>query len=174
MEFSIWQTEMSQPSSSNKISNQTQSRESTQKRKYPPAIGPPHVRFRVLTICETADARSKEFGGYIVARCAILSSRSRPSESKASLSSDDGSTEHETVIHPKVGDEGFVLFSLPSYKTGVGGSKNAGVCSRDGLVVGAEVHVWEPWHDVNMSMAAPQGDSGGRRRVLLCTRFATI
>jgi hypothetical protein len=90
----------------------------------------------------------------------------------------DGGTgeQDESSKDPK--QKGLVLFSLPSKQVGSGGG-GLGICSREGLVAGREVMVWEPWHEVTLG-TEPAGESHEgslklfSRRAMLCSRFQVV
>ncbi|KAF8317192.1 hypothetical protein DL93DRAFT_600507 [Clavulina sp. PMI_390] len=206
MEHSMWRTEMLHYGP---ITSQPAATLSKTQKRNRSAIETPHVKFRVMEICETTLPRGKEMGGHVVAKCAILSARSRPTKPARtsaiprpnfSLSSDDEGEDDDEIkaaatppqtassISPlSAGDIGFVLFALPAYTSGRPAGRN--ICGREGIVEGAEVHVWEPWHEIIVPVISPDqdpapsdenseptGDVGKRVEitVLMCTKFATI
>lgn len=166
MKLSIWQTEASKCYTFASFTKQGDS----SKRKPAPTsvVGPPRVRFRITSLCENVEPSGREVRGYVLARCEILSSR-------FCLSASPQGVGEPAPCNLNAGDMIFALFSLPSHKNGSGGASN--VCSPSHVVEGAEVHVWEPWHEVPVNFKRHQNSDNaelGLRRVMLCTRFVAI
>jgi hypothetical protein len=166
MKLSIWQTEASKCCTFASFIKQGD----TSKRK--PAstsvVGPPRVRFRITSLCDNAEPSKREVRGYVLARCEILSSRARLPASPQGVG-------EPVPYNLDARDMIFVLFSSPSHKNRSGGGLN--VCSTSHVVEGAEVHVWEPWHEVLVNFKRHQNSNDaeqGLRRVMLCTRFIAI
>lgn len=172
MKLSIWQTEVSQ-SYTFASSTRQGGNDGIYKRRpaSASAVGPPSVRFRVSSLGENVEPRGREIRGYVLARCEILSSRARlPVSMSTAVSLSEGIAEPDL----NGGHMRFVLFSLPSPKNACGGGSN--VCSRSLLVESAEVHVWEPWHEVSVNSRRQDSDNAALalQRVMLCTRFIVI
>jgi hypothetical protein len=150
--------------------------QTTKRLKY--AGNPPDVRFRITDVLASDGRRGKDTRGFILAYCTIISSRPRGAElSEAKERGGDGGTvgHDEASKDPK--QKGLVLFSLPSKQVGFGGG-GLGVCSREGLVVGREVMVWEPWHEVTLVTEPRESHEGASklfsRRAMLCSRFQVV
>ena len=165
MKLSIWQTEASQCYTFASFTKQGDSNK--RKPTSTSVVGPPVVRFRITSLCENVEPTGREVRGYVLTRCEILSSRARLPASPRGVG-------EAVVCNLNAGDMTFVLFSLPSHKNRSGGGSNA--CSPGHVVEGAEVHVWEPWHEIPVNFKRHQNSDAvlGLQRVMLCTRFIAI
>lgn len=157
-------------------SNKQNDDSNSSKRKFvlSSGVGPPGVRLRVVSLCERVEPRRREICGYVLAKCEILSSRPRPPRAAGMTAPLLEGARKPILCNLSTGDVVFVLFSLSSQKNRPGGGLN--VCSPD-LAKGAEVYVWEPWHEVSVSFKRrlDSDNAGlGLQRVALCTRFVAI
>lgn len=188
-EHAIWQVEMKNYSAVPKPTTGGGAGPG-QKKKKPLIIQPPHAKFRILELYEnTSFSIPVDAGGYVVARCSVVSSRTRTSGSgSASVAPFDfglaaGAPQVDeqraeagkSVDHPPTAtdDSGLVVFKYAAPKHHH--KSRGGICTPDGLVEGAVVHVWEPWSEIEIrfGQGPPSSDllRGPKRRVLLCSRF---
>jgi hypothetical protein len=144
------------------------------------AGSPPGIRFRITDILTSDEKKGKESRSFVLAECTIIPSRPRgavPTEAKVEEREDDRDTGGNDETSKDQKQKGLVLFSLPSRQVGFG-SGALGVCSREGLVVGREVMVWEPWHEVIMKSEPGKSHEGATklffRRAMLCSRFQVV